>query len=96
MFLAAWAPWLLFQQRTVFSFYAIVMLPYMVLALASVCGQILGPVVNTGKTRAKRALLVGVYVTSTVLLSAFFYPIWTSELIPKWYWQIHMWFGSWI
>jgi dolichyl-phosphate-mannose--protein O-mannosyl transferase len=96
MFLSAWAPWLLFQQRTVFSFYAIVMLPYMVLALASVCGQILGPVVNTGKTRAKRALLVGTYVTSTVLLSAFFYPIWTGELIPKWYWQIHMWFGSWI
>lgn len=96
MFLVAWAPWLLFQQRTVFSFYAIVMLPYMVLALASVCGQILGPVVTSGKIRAKRALLVGTYVTSVVILSGFFYPLWTGEMIPKWYWQLHMWFGSWI
>ncbi len=96
MFLAAWAPWLLFQQRTVFSFYAIAMLPYMVLALASVCGQTLGPVFASGRLRAKRSLLVGSYVTSVVLLSAFFYPIWTGELIPKWFWQLHMWFGSWI
>jgi dolichyl-phosphate-mannose--protein O-mannosyl transferase len=96
MFLSAWAPWLLFQERTVFSFYAIVMLPYMSLALASACGQIIGPVFASGRKRAKRALAVGIFVTSVVALSAFFYPLWTGEMIPKWYWQIHMWFGSWI
>ena len=96
MFMAAWAPWLLFQQRTVFSFYAIAFLPYMVLALASACGQVLGPVVAFGRQRARRAFGVGAFVTSTVLLSAFFYPLWAGEIIPKWYWQIHMWFGSWI
>jgi len=96
MFLVGWAPWLLFQQRTVFSFYAIVMLPYMALALASVCGQILGPVVTSGKQRGKRAFLVGSFVSLVVILSGFFYPLWTGEMIPKWYWQMHMWFGSWI
>lgn len=96
MFLVAWAPWLLFQQRTVFSFYAIVMLPYMALALASACGQVIGPVYAGGKLRAKRAFAVGTFVTATVALSAFFYPLWSGEMIPKWYWQVHMWFGSWI
>lgn len=32
-FVAGWAPWLLFQDRPVFSFYAIVFLPFMLLAL---------------------------------------------------------------
>lgn len=96
MFLGAWAPWLLFQERTVFSFYSIVMLPYMVLALSTSCGYYLGPVVTAGKLRAKRALGLGGYVLATVLLSAFFYPLWTGQMIPKWYWQLHMWFSSWI
>ncbi len=96
MFLAAWAPWLLFQERTVFSFYAIVMLPYMALALASACGQVIRPVVTSGNLRAKRTFIVGLFVTSVVALSAFFYPLWVGEMIPKWYWQIHMWFGSWV
>jgi dolichyl-phosphate-mannose--protein O-mannosyl transferase len=96
MFLASWAPWLLFQERTVFSFYAIVMLPYMALALASACGQLIGPVVTSGNLRAKRTFIVGLFVTSVVALSAFFYPLWVGEMIPKWYWQIHMWFGSWV
>lgn len=96
VFLSAWAPWLFFQERTVFSFYSIVMLPYMVLALASSCTMFLGPVTTWSKVRAKRALALGSYVVSVVILSAFFYPIWTGEMIPKWYWQLHMWFSSWI
>ena len=96
MFFFAWAPWLLFQERTVFSFYAIVMLPYMVLALAQACGQILGPVVDSGKHRATRAFGVGIFTLTTIALSAFFYPIWVGEMIPHWYWQMHMWFTSWI
>ena len=31
-----------------------------------------------------------------VLVSAFFYPIWTAQVIPHWFWQLHMWFPSWI
>lgn len=96
VFLGAWAPWLLFQERTVFSFYSIVMLPYMVLALAGTCGYLLGPVTASGRRRANRSVGLGAYVLSVVALSAFFYPIWTGEMIPKWYWQLHMWFSSWI
>ena len=96
MFLAGWAPWLLYQQRTVFSFYSIVMVPFMAMALAGSLGVILGDANAGGRIRRKRALLVGGFVFLAVLVSYFMMPIWTGEIVPYDYWRIHMWFPSWI
>ncbi|SDS37270.1 dolichyl-phosphate-mannose--protein mannosyltransferase [Agrococcus carbonis] len=40
---AGWVPWLLFPDRTIFFFYAIVMLPFVVIALAYALRQLVGP-----------------------------------------------------
>jgi dolichyl-phosphate-mannose--protein O-mannosyl transferase len=40
--------------------------------------------------------LVALFVAGAVLLSAFFYPIWTAEIIPYQDWRIRMWMPSWI
>jgi dolichyl-phosphate-mannose--protein O-mannosyl transferase len=40
--------------------------------------------------------IVGIYLAFVVLVSAFFYPIWTAQTIPFWFWQIHMWLPSWV
>lgn len=40
---AGYLPWFMYQQRTIFLFYAVVFLPFLCLALAMMLGAILGP-----------------------------------------------------
>jgi len=41
--LAGYLPWFLYQDRTIFSFYAVAFVPWVVLALTYVLGLLLGP-----------------------------------------------------
>lgn len=95
-FMAGWLPWLFFQERTVFGFYTIILLPAVVLALSYSIAIILGPAYQQRLGRAKSALMAGSFVTACVAMSIFFYPLWTAETISYTYWQMHMWFSSWI
>ena len=40
---AGWVPWLLYLDRTIFTFYAVVFVPFVVMAVAMTLGSILGP-----------------------------------------------------
>lgn len=42
-FATCWAPWFAFDDRPIFFFYAVTMIPFTVMALAMVLGKILGP-----------------------------------------------------
>ena len=44
----------------------------------------------------RMAMVMTVVGIVAVLLSIFFYPLWTGMQIPYWYWHIHMWLPSWI
>ena len=35
--------------------------------------------------------LLVVFLIVVVIVSVFFYPLWTGMQIPFWYWQMHMW-----
>jgi dolichyl-phosphate-mannose--protein O-mannosyl transferase len=41
-------------------------------------------------------LMVGIFLVVAVLVSAYFYPLWTDELISRQDWQNHMWMPSWV
>lgn len=94
-FLAGWAPWLLYQYRTIFAFYSIVFTPFVMMALAGSLVYLLGPA-TSGIPRRNRAFAVGGFVLATVLLSIFFLPIWNGEIVSTPYWQLHMWLNSWV
>lgn len=95
-FAAAWVPWLFFENRTIFSFYSIVMLPFMVMALSMSLGSVLGPVQAPASRRLYGGLAVGIYLFLAVAATWFFYPIWTGEPIPYDLWHWRMWFPSWV
>ncbi|MFF9650450.1 dolichyl-phosphate-mannose--protein mannosyltransferase [Streptomyces sp. NPDC014622] len=40
---AGWLPWFLYQERTIFLFYAVVFVPFLCLAVAMMIGAMLGP-----------------------------------------------------
>jgi dolichyl-phosphate-mannose--protein O-mannosyl transferase len=95
-YLAGWVPWLFFQGRTIFTFYAVAYLPFLALALAMTLAAALGPERAPPDRRALGAAFVGVVVLAAVLASWWFYPVWTAQVIPYGQWQLRMWFPTWI
>ena len=93
---AGWLPWFGYQQRTIFSFYAVAFVPYVVLAVTYVVGMMAGPVGASARRRRVGALAAGAYVTLAVACFAVFWPIWTAQVIPYGHWQWRMWIPSWI
>ena len=95
-FLAGWLPWLLFQERTVFSFYSIVFLPFMLMALVLSLGSILGTPSDTKERRGNGAIAVVTFLLVALAATWWFYPIWTAEVITYHEWQMRMWLPTWV
>ncbi|MBT9605650.1 MAG: glycosyltransferase family 39 protein [Microbacterium sp.] len=91
---ATYVPWLLYPERTIFQFYTVAMVPFLVLALAFALRDIArGP---GSMTRASGQAWVVVFLALCVLLSAFWYPVWTALPVPYEFWRLHNWLPSWI
>ncbi|MFV0460440.1 MAG: dolichyl-phosphate-mannose--protein mannosyltransferase [Actinomycetales bacterium] len=95
-FAAGWAPWFLYPERTIYSFYAVAFVPYLVLALTFVLGMILGGPGMGAERRMWGAAVAGGIVVLAVLVLAFFWPVLTAEVIPNPAWQTRMWLPSWV
>ncbi|MBI4941209.1 MAG: phospholipid carrier-dependent glycosyltransferase [Actinobacteria bacterium] len=95
-FVAGYLPWFQYQQRTIFSFYAVAFVPFVVLALTYVLGLMLGPPDAAPRRRLAGTLAAGSVVVLAALAFAWFYPIYAAPIIPKNDWQDRMWLPSWI
>ncbi|TXS55564.1 dolichyl-phosphate-mannose--protein mannosyltransferase [Streptomyces sp. t39] len=95
-FLAGWVPWLHYQERTIFLFYAVVFVPFLCLAVAMMIGAILGPPGSDERRRAVGAIGAGVLVLLIVWNFIYFYPIYTGQPIPMDEWRNRMWLDTWV
>ncbi|MFZ9227657.1 MAG: phospholipid carrier-dependent glycosyltransferase, partial [Candidatus Nanopelagicales bacterium] len=96
LFLAGWAPWLIFPERTMFYFYAISFLPFLVISISYVANLIYQGLLARGQS-LKTFYVVGIsLLIATIILSFYFYPIWTAISLPKEEWLARMWFAKWI
>ncbi|MCL2089821.1 MAG: phospholipid carrier-dependent glycosyltransferase [Micrococcales bacterium] len=94
---AGWLPWMAYAHRTIFTFYAIVFLPWVVLTLAYVIGLVIGPKDEVApRTRQVTVWVVGGVVGLIVVVGFFFYPVWTAWTIPYDQWRLRMWLGTWV
>lgn len=89
-------PWFQWQNRTTFSFYMVVLVPFLCLAVAQLLGALLGPAGCSAERRRWGAVGAGAIVLAIVGCFAFFYPLYTAEVIPTTSWQDRMWFTSWV
>ena len=87
-------PWLLISERTVFQFYSISFLPWMILALVLAL-QILYRAIAGTNPRLAAGLLAAFFVLATGL-SLFFLPVNIGLIVPFDQWQLRMWLPSWI
>ncbi|MDX3356101.1 phospholipid carrier-dependent glycosyltransferase [Streptomyces sp. ME01-24h] len=93
---AGYLPWFHYQNRTIFSFYAVVFLPYLCLALAMALGALLGRAGASERRRAYGAVAAGVLVLLIVWNFIYFFPIYTGRTIPYDDWHARMWLATWV
>ncbi|MFJ4784084.1 dolichyl-phosphate-mannose--protein mannosyltransferase [Streptomyces sp. NPDC088794] len=89
-------PWFNYQDRTIFSFYAVVFVPFLCLAVAMMVGAVLGPPGADQRRRTVGAVGAGVLVLLIVWNFIYFFPIYTGMTIPYPDWQARMWLDTWI
>jgi dolichyl-phosphate-mannose--protein O-mannosyl transferase len=91
---AGYLPWLVFMNRTVFQFYAITFLPWLMLALTFILKNWLQGKAAELRQKAEQRLLI--FFALATAVSIYFYPIWTGLQVSYWFWSAHMWIPSWI
>jgi dolichyl-phosphate-mannose-protein mannosyltransferase len=91
---AMYLPWLVFSGRTVFQFYSISFLPWLILALVLVLQYSHSKLVIQN-TKLAKSLLLG-FFGLTALVALFFLPIYLGIWFPFDLWQLRMWIPSWI
>ena len=88
-------PWFATPDRTMFFFYALPALPFLILAITLCAGLALGDGhVNSGR-RLWGAVAVGAYALLVVVNFFYLYPALAAKVIPYTNLQARMWFGSW-
>jgi dolichyl-phosphate-mannose-protein mannosyltransferase len=93
---AGYLPWFLYQDRTVFAFYAVVFVPYLCLAVAMTLGALTGPPGADEGRRTRGVVAAGVLVLLIAWNFIYFFPIYTGLTIPYADWHARMWLDTWI
>ena len=93
---AGYVPWFVYQDRTIYTFYAVAFEPWVVLGIAFGVGLFVGRRETDPERWRKRWLVVGGYLLLTLAVFAFFHPIYVADTIPYEHWRWRMWFPSWI
>lgn len=93
-FAAGWVPWLFFTERTVFTFYSVVFIPYTVMALAIGLAELNRRLVSDRPVSKRWP--AATFFTIAFILTLFFYPILTGMSISYDAWHLRMWLPSWI
>lgn len=91
---ATYAPWLLYPDRTIFQFYTVAMMPFLVIAIALAAHRIAGSTQPDRRLSGQRVVLIFLIVAT--LLSAFWYPVWTAMPVPYEFWRLHNWLPTWV
>lgn len=92
---AGWLPWFLYQTRTIYSFYAVAFVPWLVLVVISCLALVLGPADASPRRRRWGAVVVVGYVVLAAAFFAWYWPVHTAITIPRDQWELRMWFDFW-
>ena len=93
---STWLPWLRYDDRPIFYFYAIATLPFIVLALVLLMGKLIGPSRLPSPRRTWGIVLSGSFVVIALLNFAWFWPVLTYDLLARGEWLDRIWFSRWV
>ncbi|WP_311931815.1 phospholipid carrier-dependent glycosyltransferase [Microbispora sp. H11081] len=96
---AGWLPWFYFalaDDRTMYLFYALPAVPFMILAIVLACGLVLGPPGASSSRRSTAAALVGAFTLLALVNFWWLAPVLTAEPVPYEVWLSRMLLRGWI
>jgi dolichyl-phosphate-mannose--protein O-mannosyl transferase len=93
---STWLPWLMYDDRPIFLFYAVLTLPFLVLAVTLTMGTLIGSSSAPSHRRTVGVVLSGSFFVLVLLNFAWFWPIWTDQLLTHSEWLDRIWFDRWI
>ncbi|GII93527.1 dolichyl-phosphate-mannose--protein mannosyltransferase [Sinosporangium siamense] len=96
---AGWLPWVYYaiaEQRTMYLFYAVPMVPFMIIALTLMAGLLLGRKDPVSPRRPWAAAVIGAVALLALVNFWWLYPVLAAETIPYSEWHSRMFFDSWI
>ena len=94
--LSSWLPWIPNDNRPIFSYYAIAVLPFTILAIVLTLGTMVGGSHASYQRRMWGTAFAGAFVVLVAFNFAWFWPIYTGELITTPDWLNRIWFRRWI
>jgi dolichyl-phosphate-mannose-protein mannosyltransferase len=94
--LASWLPWIPNDDRPIFSYYAIAIIPFTVLAIVLCMGTMVGGPRASDERRIWSTAVSGAFLVLVVINFAWFWPIYTGELITTPEWLQRIWLKRWI
>jgi dolichyl-phosphate-mannose-protein mannosyltransferase len=94
--LSTWLPWLFYDDRPIFFFYAITILPFLVLAITLAMGAMIGPSRLPSTRRTVGVVISGSFFVLALLNFAWFYPILSNEILTRSEWLDRIWFSRWV
>jgi dolichyl-phosphate-mannose-protein mannosyltransferase len=92
----SWLPWLPYGDRPIFSYYAIVTLPFLILAATLVIGKLIGAGRGPSPRRTLGVIVSGAFFVVVLANFAWFWPIYTDHLLTHTAWLNRIWFQRWI
>jgi dolichyl-phosphate-mannose--protein O-mannosyl transferase len=95
-YLAGWLPWMVFHNRTIFTFYAIVLVPFLAGMLAMSLASLPGGPHASPARRRNGLIAAGAALILVVAATWYFLPIWTGEVMPHRQWHLRMWMPTWV
>ncbi|WP_244963097.1 dolichyl-phosphate-mannose--protein mannosyltransferase [Nocardioides dongkuii] len=93
---STWLPWLQYDDRPIFLFYAVVTLPFVVIALTLALGKLVGTAPPASPRRTAGVVAAGSFVVVVLLNFAWFWPIYTNGLLTHGEWLDRIWFSRWV
>ncbi len=93
---STWLPWLRYDDRPIFWFYSIAILPFIVLGLAMAMGKLIGPSNRPSPRRTFGIVVSGSFLVLAMLNFAWFWPVLTYDLLTHGEWLDRIWFSRWI
>ncbi|WP_017603348.1 dolichyl-phosphate-mannose--protein mannosyltransferase [Nocardiopsis alkaliphila] len=97
---AGWLPWFAYPERPMFLFYALPILPFLVLGIVLMLGLLMGAGEGGSRfapyLRALGGVVFGVVVLLIIAHFAYLYPVLSAYPVPTESWGDPLWFDVWI
>ena len=93
---STWLPWLRYDDRPIFFFYAIATLPFLVLGLTLAIGKLIGPTRTPSSRRTTGVIVSGTFLVAAMLNFAWFWPVLNFDLLTHSEWLDRIWFSRWV